>query len=80
MITLHVAIVTLMYLSQDGGSLDLILNTGRIPVDMIGKITVAVSYGASPSLIPEPSNTHTGHMSPCLIVMPVMGMTLVCYH
>ena len=28
---------------QDGGSLDLILTGGRIPVEMIGKITVAVS-------------------------------------
>ena len=28
---------------QDGGSLDLILNLGRIPVNMIGKITIAVS-------------------------------------
>ena len=28
---------------QDGGSLDLIMNAGRIPVPMIAKITYAVS-------------------------------------
>ena len=31
-----------MFFLQDGGSLDLVLNAGRIPVDIIGKITVAV--------------------------------------
>lgn len=28
---------------QDGGSLDLVMKAGRIPVDMIAKITFAVS-------------------------------------
>jgi hypothetical protein len=28
---------------KDGGSLDVVLNVGRVPEEMIGKITVAVS-------------------------------------
>lgn len=39
--SIHCSIVCLEL--QDGGSLDLILNLGRIPVNMIGKITIAVS-------------------------------------
>ena len=32
-------------LQQDGGSLDVVLNVGRVPEEIIGKITVAVSTG-----------------------------------
>ncbi|XP_003384864.1 PREDICTED: dual specificity mitogen-activated protein kinase kinase 1-like [Amphimedon queenslandica] len=37
--------ISILMQHMDGGSLDLVLNTGRIPVDMIGQITVAVLNG-----------------------------------
>ena len=35
--------IVIIGILQDGGSLDLVMKAGRIPVDMIAKITFAVS-------------------------------------
>ena len=39
----HVYSVNKHCINRVGGSLDLVLNAGRIPVNIIGKISVAVS-------------------------------------